>query len=128
VFTGDIVVLPIPYGFNAYPGEWTGALQKIDALGYRVLVPGHGRPRHDSAYVDKLVAMLNDVRAQVAPLAPSDMDAAAVSGAVDMDAASTDLAGDDPWLRRWFGAYWKGPVVSSALREARGEEIIQGAN
>jgi len=128
VFTGDIVVLPIPYGFNSYPGEWVMALQKISVLGYRVLVPGHGRPQYDSAYVDMLVAMLNEVRAQVAPMAPTDMDAAAVSGAIDLDDASTELAGEDPWLRRWFRAYWKDPVVSSALREARGEEIVQGAN
>ncbi len=44
VFSGDIVVLPVPYGFNSYPGEWTGGLADICGLAYDVLVPGHGRP------------------------------------------------------------------------------------
>jgi len=128
VFSGDVVVLPVPYGFNSYPGEWLGVLQDIHDMGYDVLVPGHGRPMFDTLYVDSLIAMLKDIRTQVANPALTDMDAAAVTAAVNLEAASHEIAGDDPWLNRWFRNYWKAPIVSSALREARKEPIIQGSN
>jgi hypothetical protein len=120
--------LPVPYGFNAYPGEWTRVLADIRGLACDVLVPGHGRPLRDTVHIDRLVAMLEDIRAQVATLASSDMDAAAVTAAVNLDTASHAIAGDDPWLNRWFRDYWKDPIVSSAQREARGEAIVQGSN
>jgi hypothetical protein len=55
-------------------------------------------------------------------------DTAVIVNAVNLDAYSDAIAGHDPWLRRWFRDHWKSPIVSSALREARGEAIIQGAN
>lgn len=128
VFTGDVVVLPIPYGFNVYPEEWIGVLQDIRDLGYQVLVPGHGRPMRDTVYIEKLISMLVDVRKQVAPLAKTEMDTTAVSAAVSLEAASYLNDDGDPWMRRWFRDYWKEPIVSSTLREARGEAIIQGTN
>jgi glyoxylase-like metal-dependent hydrolase (beta-lactamase superfamily II) len=128
VITGDVVVAPIPFGFNSYPEEWIGVLNQIRDLNYAVLAPGHGRPMRDTAYVDLLISILTDVRAQIALLASSDMDAAAVNAEVKLDEAQATIAGDDPWLERWFRDYWKGPIVSSALREARGEPIVQGSN
>lgn len=128
VFSGDVVVLPVPYGFNSYPGEWAGVLADIRGLAWDVLVPGHGRPLRDTVYLDRLITMLTDIRAQVTALASTDMDAAAVTTAVNLESASLAIASDDPWLNRWFRDYWKAPIVSSALREARGEPIVQGAD
>ncbi|MDH4108813.1 MAG: MBL fold metallo-hydrolase [Gammaproteobacteria bacterium] len=128
VITGDLVVAPVPFGFNSYPEEWIGVLDQVRGLNYAVLAPGHGRPMRDTAYVDLLISMVTDVRAQVAPLASTDMGAAAVNAAVELDEAQATIAGDDPWLRRWFRDYWKEPIVSSALREARGVPIVQGSN
>lgn len=127
VMTGDVVVAPIPYGFNSYPRDWIEVLARIKALDFAVLAPGHGRPMRDSAYIDRMTAMLTDVRTQAAPFAAGDSDAAAVSGQVNLDAARNSFAGEDRWLRRWFREYWKDPIVSSALREARGQPIVQGA-
>jgi glyoxylase-like metal-dependent hydrolase (beta-lactamase superfamily II) len=128
VFTGDVVVVPIPYGFNAYPESWITVLENIRGLGYRVLVPGHGRPMQNEVGIDMLISMLKDVRAQVAPMAATDMDAAAVSAGIDLEAQGQSITAGDRWLQRWFRDYWKLPIVSSALREARGEPVVQGAN
>jgi glyoxylase-like metal-dependent hydrolase (beta-lactamase superfamily II) len=128
VITGDVVVAPIPYGFNSYPGEWIEVLNQIKALDFAVLAPGHGRPMHDTAYVDRLIGMLTVVRDQAAPLAATDIAPDAAGGQVDLDAARDTFAGEDRWLRRWFRDYWRDPIASSALREARGEPIIQGAS
>lgn len=127
VFTGDVVVSPIPYGFNSYPGDWIEVLNDLKALDFVVLAPGHGRPVLDGIYLDRLIAMLTDVRVQVAPLAATDLNAEAASAQVNLDAARDAFAGEDRWLRRWFRNYWKDPIVSSALREARGQPIVQGA-
>jgi len=82
---------------------------------------------HDNVYLDQLITMLIEVRAQVAPVALTDATAEAASAQVNLDTARNAIAGEDRWLRRWFREYWKDPIVSSALREARGQPIIQGA-
>lgn len=42
LFTGDVVVSPVPYVFGAYPGPWIGVLRSLERLPVRVLIPGHG--------------------------------------------------------------------------------------
>src|SRR5215217_9211996 len=71
--SGDIVVSPIPFGFGSYPGNWVETLGKIKQLGFTTLVPGHGMPMSDGSYLDKLVASIKDIQAQVAPLAKAGM-------------------------------------------------------
>jgi glyoxylase-like metal-dependent hydrolase (beta-lactamase superfamily II) len=129
VMTGDVVAAPIPFGFNTYPAEWIGVLRKIQALEYFVLVPGHGSAIRNSAYVERLIVLLEDVRRKVAPFATrTDIDAAGVARSIDLDAARDAFVGTNLWLRLWFRDYWQVPIASSALREARGEEIRQGAD
>jgi len=62
---GDIVVSPIPYAAASYPSEWVEVLKKLEGFDFAVLVPGHGEPQYDHAYLDKVVAALENVRAQV---------------------------------------------------------------
>ncbi|HJR82471.1 MAG TPA: MBL fold metallo-hydrolase, partial [Sphingomicrobium sp.] len=67
--TGDIVVAPSPFGFGSFPADWIETIGKLKAMGFVTLIPGHGRPQKDTAYLDKLIAAIRDVRAQVGPLA-----------------------------------------------------------
>lgn len=126
VATGDTVVAPIPFGSNTYPSEWIRVLERIRALDFAIMIPGHGRPARDKAQVDRLISMLNHIRAQVAPFANDTTPVADVISKVDLTGQETAIAGNDPWLRRWFRAYWRDPIISSALREARGQAVIQG--
>jgi glyoxylase-like metal-dependent hydrolase (beta-lactamase superfamily II) len=128
VFTGDVVVAPIPYGFNTYPTEWVATLEQILALDFAVLAPGHGSAMRDTQYVDRLIRMLKDVCTQVDLLSHLKIDATEATERVNQDDARKSLVGDDAWLELWFKNYWHTPIVSSALREARGEEIMQGDN
>jgi glyoxylase-like metal-dependent hydrolase (beta-lactamase superfamily II) len=127
MITGDIVVSPIPYGFDSYPSEWLSVLQRIRAYNYAVLLPGHGMPMRDKSYLDKLIAAIAAARAQAATLAP---DAAVTQENVGQHVDFADLRrqfiGDDPWLTRWFNGYWSTPIAWSALREARHTPIVQG--
>ncbi|MBX3484782.1 MBL fold metallo-hydrolase [Phenylobacterium sp.] len=125
LITGDIVVAPIPFGFGGYPADWIETLGKVEAYDFKVLIPGHGAPQRDRAYVGKVRAALTDVRAQVAPLAASGLALKDVQAKVDVERQARPFVGDDPWLRRWFVDDWLSPIVASAYKEAKGQPIVQ---
>jgi glyoxylase-like metal-dependent hydrolase (beta-lactamase superfamily II) len=125
LITGDIVVWPIPFGFYSYPGDWIGVLERLKAMDYRLLVPGHGEPQTDTAYLDRLIATIGDIRAQVAPLAREGLTAAQVRERVDYS-AQTAIFGDTPRHRLQFEGYWLNPMTMNAWIEARGLPMIQG--
>lgn len=59
LFSGDILVHPVPYAYRAYPTHWSKVLRQIEAIPIAALVPGHGPIQHDHAYT-KLVEELMD--------------------------------------------------------------------
>jgi glyoxylase-like metal-dependent hydrolase (beta-lactamase superfamily II) len=129
LFAGDTIVAPIPYGFNSYPREWVIALESMLALDPVVLVPGHGSAMRDRLAVERLIAMLKSVRTQAATFAADASITNVDAGKhIQLEEGKRAIAGEDPWLQRWFRNYWLGPIASSALREARGEAIVQGAH
>ncbi|HEX4738717.1 MAG TPA: MBL fold metallo-hydrolase [Allosphingosinicella sp.] len=123
--TGDMVVAPIPYGFGSYPADWLRSLQVLRALPFRVLIPGHGVPQRDRAYLDRLAALIADVRHQVAPLAAAHLSLDETRKKVDLSRERRLFAGDDPWLGLWFDQYWARPFVTMAWQEANGIPITQ---
>lgn len=125
VVTGDIVVAPTPYGFFSFPESWIGVLERIKALGFTTLVPGHGEPQTETAYVDRLIATIRDIRVQVGPLARQGLTLEQVRERVDFS-AQTAIFGDTPRNRSLFEAFWLTPMVENAWREARGLPIVQG--
>jgi len=126
VASGDLVVAPIPYAAHTYPGEWVATLRKLEALDFAYLIPGHGPVMTDRAYVEKVVAALETVRAQVAPLAKADVPLAEVRKRVDLTATKTGFTGGDPWLKSLIDAVFAGDLIANAYKEARGEAVIQG--
>ncbi|WP_332773531.1 MBL fold metallo-hydrolase [Phenylobacterium sp.] len=124
--TGDIVVAPIPYAAHTFPGDWVEVLRKLKAYDFRVLIPGHGPPQTDRAYLDRLIAALESVRAQVAPLARADLPLEEVRKRVDLEPIRKQFAGDDPWLRYVLAVVFTGDLISNAYKEARGETVVQG--
>jgi len=125
VVTGDIVVHPVPFGFFSFPGDWLGVLERIKALDYRILIPGHGEPQTDSIYIDRLAATLRDLRAQIGPLAAQGLSLAEVRGRVNWDAQRA-IFGDTPRNRLLFDAYWLNPMTINTYMEARGQTFEQG--
>lgn len=124
--TGDLVVAPIPFGFNAYPADWQRTLQSLEAKRPAVWIPGHGAAMRDDAYVERLVALIGHTRDAVAPLAKQDVSIDDAKKRVDLSADRERFVGDDPWLVRWFDRYWTQPFVDAAYREATGQPIEQG--
>ncbi len=122
--SGDIVVAPIPYAAHTYPGDWVAVLKQLRAYDFAYLIPGHGAVQTDRVYLDAVIAALEDVRAQVAPL--KDLPLAEVRRRIDLKAIRQRFAGDDAWLGTLIDAVFLGDLVSNAWKEARGEVVIQG--
>lgn len=124
--SGDLVVIPVPFGFGSYPANWVRALEALKARRPAILVPGHGAPQRDTVYLDRLIGLIGDVRAQVAPLAAQGLSLEEARKRIDLSAQRRLFAGDDPWLRLWFDEFWMKPFVESAWKEAKGLPIEQG--
>ena len=122
---GEIVILPFPYGFGSYPSDWLATLGKLRAIPFRTLIPGHGMPQTDRSHIDRLERTLKDVRAQVAPLAAQGLTLEQVRAKVDLSADAKLFVGGDPWLNKWFKAFFTDPIVASAYKEAKGDPIVQ---
>lgn len=71
LFSGDLVVLPVPYAFGTTPLPWIAVLRDIEATPIDALVPGHGPVQHDLAYVRQVRELFEEVRARVEPLVRS---------------------------------------------------------
>jgi glyoxylase-like metal-dependent hydrolase (beta-lactamase superfamily II) len=125
VAVGDIVVSPIPYGGGSYPLDWVTTLEKIRALDFAVLIPGHGLPQTDRSYVDKLIAALHDVNTQITALVQQGLDADAAAKKVDFAAQQKSIVGDDPRLSDYFQGLWE-DVAKCAYAQAKGIQTIQG--
>ena len=59
LFSGDIIVLPVPYAFRSHPTHWSTVLRQLEAIPIVALVPGHGPVQRDHTYT-RLVRELMD--------------------------------------------------------------------
>ena len=125
LIAGEIVILPFPYGFESYPADWIATLEKLRAIKFKLLIPGHGMVQTDRAQIGRIEAALKDVRSQVAPLVAQGLTLDQVKAKVDLSAEITLFCGDDPWLGAWFRAFFVDPIVTSAYKEAKGQPIVQ---
>jgi glyoxylase-like metal-dependent hydrolase (beta-lactamase superfamily II) len=90
LFPGDLVenrFLPIFPDEDAVGGRWLALLDRIDALGPRVIVPGHGAPG-DLALVAELRTYLLAVRKRVEELHSEGRPLEAIEAAVDEEMRS----------------------------------------
>ena len=125
VVTGDIVVSPYPFGFGSYPADWAATLGKIKSLGFATLIPGHGKPQGDPAYLDKLVTVIAEIRRQVGPLAKQGLSLEEVRKKVDFSKVG-ELFGTTPRDKANFQGLFADPMTKSAYQEALGQKIVQG--
>ena len=125
VASGDIVVAPTPFGFFSFPADWIETIGKLKAMPFEVLIPGHGDPQRDRAYLDKLIVAIADIRAKVGPLAKSGVPQDQVKTKVDW-AATIAPFGDTPRIKANFESLFIDPMIPNAYKEALGQPIVQG--
>ena len=116
--TGDLLVAPIPFGFNSYPSEWIAVLDSIAVRNPAVLVPGHGPLMRDLTYLDTVRQMLVAARDQTRHAVREGLDADATRAAVTLNDWRARVAGDDKWLVTLFNQFFLQPVVARLYEEA----------
>jgi glyoxylase-like metal-dependent hydrolase (beta-lactamase superfamily II) len=124
VATGDLVVHPIPYGFGSFPRDWIDTLGQVKALGFEILVPGHGDPQHDATYIDTLATMLGALRAQAAAAVAEGLDLGATRKRLDFSGFTPRFPADELGVKL-FEAWWAQPIGRSLWLEAKGLPIEQ---
>ena len=65
LFTGDIVVHPVPFAFGVHPPHWVKVLGNIERENPRIVIPGHGPLMRDLRYVRMERELLDSVIARV---------------------------------------------------------------
>lgn len=127
LFSGDVVVSPLPYGFGSYPKEWLETLDRLAALDYATLVPGHGDFQHDAAYIRDLQALIREVQADVGAAAAQGATLEEARQRLDLGPLAEKFTGGDARRKALFDAWFVQPFSSSAWKEAKGQPIVQGA-
>lgn len=127
IAAGDAVVHPTPYGFFSYPESWAQALRQLRQMDVDLIVPGHGDPMTDWAYVDLLIETLQAIADQTAALVAEGHDLDGVREHFDWSAIEPRFTGDDPFWSGRFNVWFKRPILEAAWRLATGldnEELI----
>ena len=91
VFTGDFFVgrpggHGLPYMGDGYVEEWPASLDRLKALQFDVMVPGHGLPFTEREQIDHLQAYLRDLNRQVNDLYAEGVSAQSAARRVDLGA------------------------------------------
>jgi glyoxylase-like metal-dependent hydrolase (beta-lactamase superfamily II) len=115
--TGDLVVHPVPYGFSRQPLEWRQTLERLAALPFDVLVPGHGDVQHGSGYLRQLMALLDTTAGAVREGREHGRTAAEVRAGLDAAALGAAFAGGNPVFQYFFEQYFLDPNVERTWAE-----------
>ena len=118
VATGDLLVAPIPFGFNAYPSEWIATLDSVAALRPRIIVPGHGPVMRDLDYLAAVRGALVGARDATRAAAARGATVEEALRAVTLDHARAELAREDAWLGKLFDRFFRDPVIRRLYAEA----------
>jgi glyoxylase-like metal-dependent hydrolase (beta-lactamase superfamily II) len=114
IAAGDVVTGPIPLMPSPYTNEYVGVLNRVKALGFKTLVPGHGPVETDSQYVDLLIDTVQSVSAQMKTLIAQGLSQDAAVAKVDFSGLEQRFTHGDPFLRNRFQDYVAGGALATA--------------
>jgi len=101
VCTGDLMESVISYMGDAYLDEWPATLDRLMALDFDTVMPGHGVVFKGKGHIEAFQRYLRDVSKQARELKTAGVAAEAAAQRIDMRAFATDFpqiraAGIDP--------------------------------
>jgi len=120
VATGDIVVLPTPYGFAASTKPWLQTLHKLQALPFTVLIPGHGKVQRDRKYLATLEWSMRDLVTHANAAAAAGKSKEEAFKTFDQKAEQARFGARDAWTKKWLSDYWLEGTFETAFDEAKG--------
>lgn len=114
VATGDIVTGPIPLMPSPYTRDYVGVLDRIKALDFKMLIPGHGQVEYGSQYVDLLIDTIHTVSTQMHSFVAQGMQQEQAIRSLNLSAVEQRYTHGDAFLTNRFQDY----VSSGSLAEA----------
>ena len=85
-FTGDLQLANTSYMGDSYPAEWAETLERLKALDFDMMVPGHGTPFNDKARITYFQAYLRDFWKQMQTMHAAKVPIAEAEKRLDMSA------------------------------------------
>jgi glyoxylase-like metal-dependent hydrolase (beta-lactamase superfamily II) len=95
VCTGDLMESVVSYMGDSFPEDWIGTLDRLKALDFDTVMPGHGVVFKGKTKIEAFQKYLRDVLTQVAALRKQGLTAEAAAAKVDV----TSYAGELPSIR-----------------------------
>lgn len=89
LFTGDLLLESIPFMGDGFPTDWIETLEKLKALEFDTVVPGHGRPFSDRARIGRLQSILADLWKKVGDSCEQSLSAEQASEQIDLTGHTT---------------------------------------
>lgn len=98
VVSGDLLIDPFPFALSSYPTGWLQALEKLDALGAQVIVPGHGPPSLDKTLLHNTMNVFRVLlrEGKAARARGSDPDQAREAILPGIEPLMLKMTGNDP--------------------------------
>lgn len=120
LIAGDLVIAPVPFALTSYVGSWAGALRELMKLGPVAIVPGHGPVMREPAYVERMIALFEDVAARARDAVRRGLTLEQAKAAIDLSDWRERWARGDPALAETFRTFFEIPAVERSWREAAG--------
>ncbi len=114
LITGDVLVAPIPYAFDAPMDDWIGTLGKIAELGAETFVPGHGAVQRDTRYLERVERLLEATLSAVRQARAAGVAYAELGEAVDLGELERLFTDGDPLRAHAWRSYFLTPGLKSA--------------
>jgi glyoxylase-like metal-dependent hydrolase (beta-lactamase superfamily II) len=124
VASGDLVVAPIPFGFNSHPASWVKVLDSLLALKPKTLVPGHGPVMRDLGYVRSVRDWLARIDRETRAAVTRGDSLPAAQKAVTLDDVRSSVTKDEKWMNFLFRSFFLRPAVKAAFEQARRDSSL----
>ena len=91
ICTGDLMESVVSYMGDSYPQDWIATLEKVKALDFETVMPGHGVVFTGKAKIEAFQRYLRDVLTQVTALRKQGLSAEDAAAKVDVTSYAKDL-------------------------------------
>jgi cyclase len=112
VMTGDLLVYPVPFAFDAPITDWIASLHAVRALGATHIIPGHGAPQTDYAYLDLVTRFLTSMRDQTREAVEHGWTLKTATKRIDLAPWRRAFSHGDQAIGQMFDAYAPAAVAS----------------
>ena len=93
IITGDMLTAGLPYMGDGYVNEWIDTLERVKALDFDWIIPGHGEPYRERERIDHLQAYLRDLWDQSVALHGAGVSPEDAAARIDLTSHADNFGG-----------------------------------